>query len=183
MSAFTSKREKRFWAFAFIVFIAIYATLFIDEPMISFFSNQDIQAYIFVFVMMVIGITIVLHSLKNTTSKTELTLILGIIAVYIMFFLRLGLPERSHLMEYSILTIFIHKALIERFKYRDNKLKPVVFTFIMTVLIGVIDECIQLMLPNRVFDINDILFNGIAIIGALFSNLFLNWIRYRKLKN
>lgn len=182
MSIFSSKREKKLWIWAFIVFIAIYATLFIGKPLATLFNNQDVQAIVFLLVMILIGVTIISHSLKYKPSNIELTLLLGIIAVYIMFFLRLGLPERSHLMEYSVLTIFIHKALIERFKHKNNTLKPALFAFIISVVIGVTDECIQIFLPNRVFDFNDILFNIIAVIGVLFSNLFLNWVRKKKSK-
>jgi VanZ family protein len=96
-----------------------------------------------------------------------------------MFFLRLGIPERSHLIEYSVLAIFIHKAFAERVSQGNKIAMPALLSFAVTFLIGVLDECIQLFLPNRVFDALDILFNGIAVTLAIGSNVFLVWVRKR----
>jgi hypothetical protein len=44
----------------------------------------------------------------------------------------------------------------------------------------VLDECIQIFLPDRVFDTDDILFNGFAGLMAIGSSLVLQWIRKKK---
>ncbi|WP_299552867.1 VanZ family protein [Seonamhaeicola sp.] len=176
-SFFTSTREKRLWFWAFAVFAAIFSTLFIGQPLANQSRDQNVQAVFFVFGMLLIAIAVVMHGLKTKPSKIELTIILGIIAVYVMFIFRLGAPERSHLIEYSILTIFIHKALTERANQRKLMLKPAFFALALTICIGAFDETIQLVLPNRVFDPIDILFNGIAATMAIASSLILIWVR------
>jgi len=177
MPLFTSSREKQLWIYAFLVFIAIYSTLFIGQPLIEQFTNQGLQTIIFLFVMILIGVTIILHSLKAKPSKIKITIFLGIIAVYIMFFLRLGLAERTHLIEYSVLAIFIHKAITERFGSGNKIYKAALFSFAIAFFIGVFDESLQIVLPNRVFDFIDILFNGIAVVMALGLSIFLTWFR------
>ena len=177
MPLFTSSREKRLWCWVLAVLVAIFSTLFIGQPLVQLFSNQDIQAVFFVLGMVLVAATIIVHGFQTKPSKIEWTLLLGIIAVYQMLFLRLGLSERSHLIEYSVLAIFIHKALTERKNLDRQILNPALLTLVMAFLIGVIDECIQMVLPNRVFDPADIFFNGMAITMAIGARLLLTWIR------
>lgn len=183
MPLFTSAREKRLWLYAFIVLLTIISTLIFGQPLVEVLGNQDIRAAIFLIVMMLVGATIVVHGLKTRPSKTEITIWLGLAAVYIMFFLRLGLPERSHLMEYSVLAIFIHKALIERESQGNQVWMPALLAFVATLIIGTIDECIQIVIPDRVFDPNDMLFNGLAGLMAIGSSMALQWIRKKKSKS
>ncbi len=177
MPLFTSSREKHLWIWAFSVFAAIFSTLFIGQPLARLLANQNIQAVFFVLGMLLVGATITVHGLKTKPSKIEIAIWLGIGAVYIMFFLRLGIPERSHLIEYSVLAIFIHKALTERVGHGTKILLVALMSFVVTFLIGILDECIQIVLPNRVFDPEDIFFNGSAVTIAIGSSMVLNWVR------
>ncbi len=179
MALFTSSREKQLWFWVALVILGIFLSLFIGRPLLELFSNQDIQAVFFLLGMALTGIIILVHGLKRKTRRTELILLLGIITVYLMLFLRLGLPERSHLIEYSILAIFIHNALHERFRENKGIYKPLLLSFVIAFLIGVMDELIQIFLPDRVFDLTDILFNGIVITVALTFNLILTLVSQR----
>ena len=166
MPLFTSHLEKRLWFCVITVLIAIFSMLFIGQPLINLLSNQDIQAIFFLLGMLLVAIIILMHGLKTTTSRTEIIIIVGILAVFVMFFLRLGLTERSHLIEYSVLAIFTHKALLERQKNSRHVPMPALLAFMTTFLIGVLDEAIQIILPNRIFDVEDIIFNGMAAAMA-----------------
>lgn len=177
MPLFKSSQEKRYWLFAALVLIAILSTLTLGRPLQKLLLDQNTQAGIFMLGMFLTGVVIVMHGLKFQPSKTEMVIWIGLIAVYLMLFLRLGLPERSHLMEYSVLTIFIHKALIERFQVKSHFFKPALIAFIITCSIGIIDEGIQYFLPERVFDWEDILFNSIASFMAIGGSLILHWAK------
>ncbi|MCP4974988.1 MAG: VanZ family protein [Maribacter sp.] len=177
MPLFTSKREKQLWLWAFVVFFGIFSTLFFGQPLAKLFSSQDVRAVIFVIVMLLVGTTILIHAIKTKPSKMELTILVGIIAVYTMFILRLGMPERSHLMEYSVLAIFIHKAILERKNQGKHISMPALIALVISFTIGVIDECIQILLPNRYFDPEDIVFNGMAAAMAIGSSVIINWVR------
>ena len=177
MPVFTSTRERRLWSWTLLVLLAIFATLFLGQPLEELFRSQDVRAAVFLLVMLLVGAAIVVHAIKTKPSKTEIVLFLGIAAVYIMFFLRLGMPERSHLLEYSILAIFIHKALIERRRQGKQIAFPALIALLAAFLIGILDEGIQLFLPDRVFDPEDIAFNGLAITMAIGSYVILAWVR------
>lgn len=182
MTLFTSSKEKRLWMWALAVLVAIFSTLFVGKPLAEVFSNQDVQAVIFLLGMLLVGATIIVHAVRTKSSKAELAILLGIVAVYMMLILRLGIPERSHLIEYGVLAIFVHKALVERSLHKKLTLPPALLALMITFLIGVLDECIQLFLPNRVFDPEDIVFNGMAVTMALGANVLVNWVQKRKKK-
>lgn len=177
MSLFTSSKEKKLWLGALIVLIAIFSTLFITQPLIQLFDNQDLEACVFIFGMILVGGVVILHTITLKPSKIETIILLGIIAVYVLFFLRQELPERSHLIEYSVLAIFIHKAIIERANQGAKISLPALLAFIIVFSIGVLDECVQIFIPYRVFDLNDIIFNGFAVALAIGSRVVLVWVR------
>jgi len=160
-----------------MVIIAIFSSLFLGQPLVNYFGNQNLQATLFLIVLILVGATIIVHALNTKPSKIEFTVWLGMLGVYIMLILRLGLPERSHLVEYSVLAIFTHMAISEGMSKGKLKLKSALLAFILSFFISVCDECIQLFLPNRVFDTEDILFNVFAITMALGTSLFITWIR------
>jgi len=148
MPLFTSSLEKRFWLYSLLVLVAILFSLTFGRPLQKIFVNQNVQAVFFLLGMVLVGITILIYGLKAQTSKSELAIWFGLAAVYIMLIFRLGAPERSHLIEYSVLAIFIHKALLERINSKNKMLKTAVLAFTFTFIIGVLDETIQVFLPN-----------------------------------
>ncbi len=49
----------------------------------------------------------------------------------------------------------------------------------LLILLGVIDEGLQAIIPNRVFDVNDIIFNTLAGTMAIVASMSLRWLRMR----
>ena len=176
MPLFTSPREKRLWLYAFIVLLAIITTLVFAGDFTFIIVNQNIQVVVFWIAFILIGLSTLIHGLKIRPSKAEIVVWSGIFAVYLLFFLRLGHAERTHLMEYSILAIFIHKALVERNQGKKIGISAL-FAFLITFSIGVLDEFVQLLIPNRVFDAIDILFNTLAVFMTITTSLIIHWIR------
>jgi VanZ family protein len=91
----------------------------------------------------------------------------------------MAIPERSHLMEYSVLAVFIYEALLERVSRGRHVTLPAVTAILATSLAGILDECIQAVLPNRVVDWRDILFNILAAVAAVAGLAMLRWARRR----
>lgn len=177
MTIFTSQREKRLWLYALIVAAAILSTLTFGRPLREMLVDQNVQAVFFLLGMVLTAATIIVYGLKLQPGKAELTVWLGLATVYIMLVFRLGAPERSHLIEYSVLAIFIHQPLIERLSIKHHFLIPALLAFLITTAIGVIDESVQLFLPDRVFSGEDIFFNGSAAFMAITTSLILRWLR------
>lgn len=179
MTLFTSPREKRLWIYTLIVLIAIISTLVFKFPFVAINHNQNIAVSIFWISFILIGVTSLVHGLRTQPNNIEIAIWSGITSVYLLLFLRLGHPERTHLMEYSVLAVFIHKALIERVNLESQSLKTGLQAFVITFLIGVLDEFVQIFLPSRVFDPLDILFNSLAALLTIGGSMVLQWAKKR----
>ena len=104
----------------------------------------------------------------------------GVVAAYLLVFVRMSIPtERSHLIEYGVVALFVHEALTERASRGRYVPARGLLAVLSTGLTGVIDECIQLALPSRVFDPIDMLFNVLAAVMAVTASTALNWARKR----
>lgn len=179
MSFFTSNREKRLWVWTLAVVIAIYSTLGLASKLAKTFEDsQWIGVGLFMFCCLLVLATIAVQGLKRTPSGMEIAVVLGIVAAYTLVFIRMSIPtERSHLIEYGVVAIFIYEALLERAKQGRNVPVPAILAIIATALIGVVDECIQGVIPSRVFDLRDILFNFLAGLMAVAASTALRWAR------
>ncbi len=177
---FTFSRERRLWLYAFLMVMTIFSTLFLGRPFLVLLSNQDIQAALFLGGMLLTGVVIVCYGIFTKPNKIDIILYVGIFTIYLLLFLRLGLPERSHLIEYSILTLCIHQILVERIKQGKTISYPLILTFVITFFIGLIDECLQFFIPDRVFDTNDIIFNGIVIFMAIGMSGLIQFFKKEK---
>lgn len=89
--------------------------------------------------------------------------------------------EATHLLEYGLLSVLIIYALAGE-KHRPFPINLYYKAALITLLIGIADEIHQGSLPNRVFDVNDILINAISGVLGLFFLWGMNDIQNRKLE-
>ncbi|MYH72435.1 MAG: VanZ family protein [Acidimicrobiia bacterium] len=130
--------------------------------------------------MVLIGVAIVVQGLRSRPGSAEIAVALGVATVYFMVFVRMGIAEeRTHLIEYGIVALLIHAALNERAMQSPHVPAPAVLAVAIAGSVGVIDELIQALLPNRVFDLRDILFNVLAAAMAVGAIKALRWARQR----
>ena len=72
--------------------------------------------------------------------------------------------ERIHILEYAVLGWFFSRDL----RVVDKNKRNFIFVCLFCVVVGIVDELFQAILPYRVFDTRDILFNG---LGGVFGGL------------
>lgn len=179
MSLFTSTSETLYWKLAAITVCFILSPLFIPIPWSGWFDD-DQMAFLFLVGMLLVGLSVVFELWKQNASWVTLVIVMGLIAVIYMFLLRLTMAERSHLIEYTVLTLFVFKAMSIR---NHDRAGASIFlnTFWWCFGVSFVDEVLQLFIPHRVFDTNDILFNALAISGCLFFLWFVPLFR-KKIK-
>ena len=178
MIRFTSKREKRLWIWVLVVIIGIYSLIFIGRPLSGYLRERAMLTNAFWVAIWLTLATVLWHGWKSKIGQLEIGVWMGVIAVYLLVILRMAVPEeRSHLIEYSILAVFIHEALKERKNNGGEVWRPALLAIIITTAIGLLDEAIQLIVPNRVFDPIDILFNTGAAILAISASTAITWSR------
>ena len=174
-SFFSSARERRLWLFTLVAVVGIYSTLALSSTLSKI--DQNLAAAGFLSFMLAVAVTVVLLALKVRPRGAEIGVALGIASVYLFLFLRMTIPERSHLIEYSVVAAFIYAALIERKNNGRRVPIPALLAILFTTLIGAFDEFIQIFLPSRVFDPVDIFFNFLASIMAVTASVILIWVR------
>ena len=177
MPLFSSDRERRLWAWTLAVVVAIYSTLGLATTLVEVLRNRGMFDGIFLVGFLLIGAAILTQGLKARPRGAEIGVALGVAAVYLMVFARMGIPERSHLFEYGVVAVFIYEALTERASQGRRVPVPALLAVLATSLVGALDECIQAILPSRVFEWVDIGFNVLAGVMAVAAMVALGWAR------
>ncbi len=174
---FTSNRERRFWLWTLVVVAAIFSTLGLARTLAEKLDDNGLLGVgLFILCCLLVLAAVVTQGLKVRPSGIETAVALGITAAYLLVFVRMAIPtERSHLIEYGVVSIFILEALNERASNGRQVPLPALLAILITSLVGVFDECIQAFLPSRVFDPRDIVFNVGAAIMAVTASSALTW--------
>ena len=103
---------------------------------------------------------------------------LGVTAVYGMLVIRMGISpeERTHLFEYGIVAVFIYNALSERSENGRRVPVPALLALVVASLLGWLDEGIQALLPNRVYDNFDVFSNAVAAVIGIGGSVVIGWV-------
>ena len=178
-SRFTSDRERRLWFCALAVVVAIYSTLGLAGSLAEVLREHHLLPAAFFFLMFLTVAAIVGSGLKTRPGRREIWVGLGVMAVYGMLVIRMGgsLEERTHLFEYGIVSVLIYQALSERSENGRRVPVPAVLALVVTALLGWIDEGIQAVLPDRVYDNFDVFSNVIAALMGIGGNVVIGWGR------
>lgn len=164
------------------VVAAIYSTLGLARTLLGVLGETGLGVGLFALCCLLVLATVATQGLKTRPGGAEIGVALGIAAVYLLVFVRMSIPtERSHLIEYGVVALFVHEALTERVSQGRQVPAPALLAVLVTALLGFIDECIQLFLPSRVFDPIDMLFNVLAAVMAIAASSALGWARKRRI--
>ncbi|MYA34295.1 MAG: VanZ family protein [Gemmatimonadales bacterium] len=178
---FSSRRERRLWTWALAVVVAIYATADLARTLADALRESgllELTPTMFSVGMLLIGIAILVQGLRERSRGVEVGFALGVAAIAVIGFARgIAAAERSHLIEYAVLALIIHEALVERTAHGKRVPVPAVLAITLTTAVGVVDECIQFFLPSRTFDLFDIGFDLLASVLAVGSSVSIRWVR------
>ena len=175
-SLFTSDRERRLWFCSLAVVVAIYSTLGLAGTLAEVLREHDLLPASFFFLMFLTVAAIVGSGLRRRPGRREVWVALGVMAVYGMTVLRMGgsPEERTHLFEYGIVAVLIYQALGERSQNGRGVRAPAALALVVTALLGWLDEGIQALLPNRVYDNFDVASNALAALMAIAACLAIS---------
>ena len=181
MALFSSKRERRLWLWTLAVLAAIYATLGLAPMLAQVLDERGWLPAAVACGLVLVGLTIVTQGLQVRPGGVEIAVGLGIAAAYLLLAARLmaGQEERTHLMEYGVVGVFVYEALAERARQGRRVPLPPLVAVLATGALGLFDEGVQAVLPSRVFDPRDLLFNVLASTTAVGACVALGWVRRR----
>ena len=178
VSLFTSNRERRLWFCVLAVVVAIYSTLGLAGTLAEVLRENNLMRASFFFLMFLTVAAIVGSGLKKRPGRREVWVALGVTAVYGMTVLRMGVSpeERTHLFEYGIVAVLIYNALSERSQNGRRVPVPAVLALVVASLLGWLDEGIQALLPNRVYDNFDVFSNVLAALIGISASVVIGWV-------
>ena len=177
----TSKRERILWVFLCLSLAGLYGSIGFVQPISELLDPQTIGLLFWIGLIMVL-LSIVTQGFKIKPKGLEIWIGVGMIAVYIILGVRMFVPERSHLIEYSIVALIFYEIFRERKSNGILLRSPVLAAILCTTLTGLIDELIQIPVPHRVFDWFDVLFDFLAACMAVIGSFILGWIRNKFIK-
>jgi hypothetical protein len=156
-------REWQAWVSVFVYTLILYSTLTlafnlyvrvydqVGQETVSFWMNAGFVA---------VGVPLILFALVVYRPGPSGLAALVLIGVTVALCLdQLAVPaKRFHFFQYAPLTVLVFDAL--RFRCRDRGIY--VWTMLLVGLIGLGDETIQWLLPNRYFGVVDAVINAVA---------------------
>lgn len=174
MSLFTSDHERRLWLWALVVMVAIYSTLGPAAVLVAKLREYNLLRISLALVTLPVLAVVTWRWLKQRPGGAEIAVALAVVGVYLMVLARVNSPEeRTHLFEYGVVAVLVHRALAERIRQGRRVPAPAVITVVAIAVLGLLDECIQSVLPGRRYDIRDVGFNALAGVLAIGGKLAL----------
>ncbi|MGN8225146.1 VanZ family protein [Gracilimonas sp. BCB1] len=174
LNKFTS-REIRFLIAAVVVSLLILSTSLGAPVIAAWLRAENLLGFVFIFAFVLTLVSLGALAWDAKIGKVEIGIILSILAVFVFAAVRMNIPEeRSHLVEYAIVSALFFEALISR-QPLMTIIKAATFAVIIASFVGLLDEMLQYLVPGRVFDMRDLLFNvGAAIGGAALVSVIAN---------
>lgn len=176
-----SNRERRWWIAALAWVVLVYSTLYFVRGPVEFLRARNLLRLSVAALFALAAAAVVVYLWKRRVGLREGLVFLGFAVVFGAAVLLAGLPEEKlHFLEYGLLGALFYHACRERARRKaTGRLRAALVAAALTSLAGWGDEGIQGLLPNRYYDLRDILWNllgGTLVIAAL---LAADWVRSR----
>ncbi|MFC1570510.1 VanZ family protein [Candidatus Omnitrophota bacterium] len=162
--------RKIWWTIISAYILLVYATLSVVSVMWEQIDGLlgGKGPVVVMLLVLLAAILVLVHMVfvKKEKGAKEYLLFLLFLWVYLALWKIAKMPaEKVHLIEYSILGVMVYNAL--KIDIDSYKWKLYIFGGVFCIVIALIDEVIQGILPNRVFDFRDIFINVMSSLTAL----------------
>lgn len=172
----SSSREMRLWSAAGLCLFFIYASLSIARPVAEYLRDRNLLRLAVSLIFILTAAFIFWRAFLNRPGRRVLVTLALLVGSCLLVLLRLPMlpEERLHFLEYGLFAGLVFEALRERRKRQAATLvSPFVGALVLTLGAGWVDEGIQAVLPNRVYDPRDVAFNTTAGLICLVSIMLL----------
>jgi hypothetical protein len=174
-----SKRERRWWIAALASIILVYSTLYFVRGPVEFLRERNLLRLTVGTFFAAAALAVVFYLWKRRVGLREGLVLLVFAMVFGASVLLADLPEEKlHFLEYGLLgALFFHACRERALRRGTARSGAALLAAALTGLAGWGDEGVQGLLPNRHYDLRDILWNllgGTLVIAALFA---ADWVR------
>lgn len=169
-----SKRERRLWLAALGLIVLIYSTLYFVRGPVTFLREHGLLRLAVAALFAGAAGTVIQYFRRRGVEWREGLVLAGFACVLGLAVFLAKLPEEKlHFLEYGLLGALLFEACRERARRSGGgRFRAALLAAVLAGLAGWGDEGIQALLPNRFYDVHDILWNLIGstlVILALFS--------------
>ena len=110
-------------------------------------------------ILIMAGLVFLIYIFKSNPGPFKISAIVMLLIAGMALAWQIKLPqERIHILEYGLLGWFAGRDLMGKTKRK----RGFIFAWVLIVMVGIFDEGFQKILPYRVWDIRDILFNSLG---------------------
>jgi len=163
-------KRKLWWSIIGGYILLVYTTLGVVPGVWDFIDGLlgGNGAFVVMALLVAAGLVVLLHMvfIKKERDAKEYLLFMLFLWAYLALGKIARMPvEKVHMIEYSILGFMAYNALkidLDRYEW-----KLYIYGAVFCLVIGVVDEVIQGILPNRVFDFRDIFINVVSSFTVL----------------
>ena len=159
-------RTRRTITLAYL--LLIYSTLAIVRPIAEFLRSSGILQMT-VLLLFGVAILLILSWRFKKTDKTKMAVRCALLVLLAAGAATVhALPEeRIHFITYGLLGWLVSWCFENTEQPQNQLLRNWLLPCLLVWLAGTVDELIQWWLPMRVFDVRDIVFNGVAAMNGL----------------
>ncbi len=168
-----SRRERRWWFASLALVILIYSTLYIVRTPTEFLRERNLlrPAVATAFISAALPLLWLVRRSRPGAREKAVLVVCGGLFVWLIRLAELP-EERIHFLEYGLLGGMLFQASrlrAERLGRSGSRaeLGAAVLAMVLAGLAGWGDEGIQAVLPNRYYDLRDIVFNVVSSTVAV----------------
>ena len=164
-----TENERRSWLYACLWSLLIFLTVPLARAIQAYISahwgrNFFLYGVIAIIVLVLIASLLLLNKKRTATVMNQFWLI-SIATAFIVytFQLRRNPEEAMHFVQYGVLSILVYRALT----HRITDYGIYFIALLLTITVGILDEALQWLTPERVWGLKDIRLNSTAAALAL----------------
>lgn len=173
---FRNRSERRLWITAALLQAAILATLSLGDNVVRFLRGHNLLRVTVLLALAgaLVGVGVLLRRARAGLPTIAIGVALAVI--YALLLVRIERPEeRLHLVEYGAITALVFAAMWARFQPRRRLGLAFIVAVVVGSALGWLDEGVQYLLPDRVYELRDVMLNVEAAVLAASSSWLLFW--------
>jgi hypothetical protein len=172
-------RQRRWLAFGVYVAL-VFGTVPLTRQVGLALRNTDLLGATVTgsYAIAVAGVVYYVLFNRRLADWMAFAVVAGLLCVVTVLLLGLSIPEeRVHFLQYGAMALLARSALARGTDGAAHPARVLLLGVTLTSTLGFLEECLQGLVPRRVFDWRDVAMNG----GAAFTTLLLDELLHDRL--